>query len=273
MTKTALITGVAGGMGYATAKELIHEGYHVVGFDISQPAFIPGLTFIKTDLTDPRSIDDAFQELHKRDMAFDCIIHMAGIYNLDSLVEISDEEFMNIFQTNLFSVYRINRLVLSLLKKKARIIITTSELAPLHPLPFTGIYAITKTALESYAFSLQMELQLLGFEVVILRPGAVNTGLLGKSVEALNTFCSKTELYPYHSGHFRDIVNLVEARNISPSRISDVVLKIIKAKHPKPVYSINRNPLLLLMNILPLRLQLFLIKKLLGNTKNTLGSV
>ena len=42
----------------------------------------------------------------------------------------------------------------------SRIIITTSELAPLDPLPFTCIYGITKAALEKYAFSLRMETNL-----------------------------------------------------------------------------------------------------------------
>ena len=47
-----------------------------------------------------------------------------------------------------------------LLKKGSKIIITTSELAPLDPVPFTGSYAVTKGALDKYAYSLRMELQL-----------------------------------------------------------------------------------------------------------------
>lgn len=263
--KTALITGIAGGMGYAAAEKLIRNGYRVFGLDIARPDTLPGLTFIQTDLTDLQSTKQAFQEIRSKGVFLDCIIHLAGIYNLDSLVEIGEEDFYRIFEINVFSVYRINRVFLPLLKEKGRILITTSELAPLNPLPFTGIYAITKTALDSYAHSLQMELQLLGIQVIILRPGAVRTNLLGKSVEALDTFCENTALYSCNSDKFRKIVNQVEARNISPAQVAEKVSRILSAKHPKHVYAINRNPLLLLMNVLPERLQSFLIKRLLKN--------
>ena len=261
--KTALITGAAGGMGYATTKKLTQEGYRVFGLDLTRPDPIPGLTFLQTDLTDPNSVEQAFLEIRSEGIFIDCIIHLAGIYSLDSLVEMSDDDFIRIFQINLFSVYRINKIFLPLLKEGARILITTSELAPLNPLPFTGIYAITKAALDSYARSLQMELQLLGIRVITVRPGAVDTGLLGKSVEALDTFCDKTKLYSCNSDKFRGIVNRVEARNISPERIAELVSSILSAKRPKQIYSVNRNPLLLIMNALPKRFQSYIIRKLL----------
>ena len=129
-------------MGYAAAKKLIEEGYRVVGLDLIRPDLIPGLTFIQVDLTDRNAVEKAFQEICSEGISIDCMIHLAGIYNLDSLVEINDEDFTRIFQINLFSVYRINEIFLPLLKDGGRILITTSELAPLNPLPFTGIYAI-----------------------------------------------------------------------------------------------------------------------------------
>ncbi len=250
-------------MGHAAAKKLIQEGCRVFGLDRTRPDPLSGLTFIHTDLTSEASIENAFQEIRRKGISLDCVIHLAGMYNLDSLVEITDEDFSKIFRTNLFSVYRINKIFLPLLNEGGRIIITTSELAPLNPLPFTGIYAVTKTALDSYAHALQMELQLLGLQVIILRPGAVDTGLLGKSVEALDAFCDNTQLYSCNSDKFRKIVNRVEARKISPDRIAEMVCRILSAKHPKHVYSINRNPLLLIMNTLPERLQSFLIRQLL----------
>ena len=55
-----------------------------------------------------------------------------------------------------------------LLYTSSRIITITSELAPLNPLPFTGIYAITKSTLDKYCYSLRMELQLLGIDVSVI---------------------------------------------------------------------------------------------------------
>lgn len=283
--RAAIITGVSGGMGQATAIRLIREGYTVFGLDIRQPEpggnlpsadmnscngsssgqadSIPGLHFIRTDLTDPLSVEQAVREVSSLTDSIDFIVNMAGIYGLDSLVEIPEEEFLKIFQVNLFAAYRVNKAFLPLLQKGGRIIITSSELAPLDPLPFTGIYGITKAALDKYAYSLRMELQLLGYQVIVLRPGAVRTSMLGDSVQALNTFCSKTELYSVSSRRFRQIVDRIEARNISPEKIAGIVLKALSVHRPRLVYKINRNPLLMLMNALPDRMQLLIIKKLL----------
>ena len=150
-----------------------------------------------------------------------------------------------------------------MLKPGSRIVITTSELAPLDPLPFTGIYAITKSALDKYAYSLRMELQLLDIPVSVLRAGAVKTGMLGVSTDALDRFCEKTELYSCNAARFKSIVSSVEARCVSPAKIADKCARILKKSKPKFAYCINRNPLLLALNLLPKRLQLFAIRMIL----------
>lgn len=277
--KTAVITGVSGGMGLATAKRLVHEGYRVFGLDIHRPAGLtgfgipgskrggfspalhnktkagrkesPALHFIQTDLTDSKSVSKAFRIVKKMAGKVDCLIHMAGIYDLNSLVEMTENEFLRIFNINLFALYRVNKIFLPLLEKGSRILMTSSELAPLDPLPFTGIYGITKTAVERYAFSLRMELQLLGIRVIVLRPGAVDTGLLNVSTKRLDDFCKNTKLYPTNAERFRRIVDRVEARKIRTEAIADLVAEAVSAKHPKFVYQINRNPLLILLNRLP----------------------
>ena len=137
---------------------------------------------------------------------------------------------------------------------------TTSELATLDPLPFTGIYAVSKTALDKYAYSLDMEVQLLGIKVSVLRAGAVNTGMLGASTDALEKFCEKTMLYSCNAARFRHIVDSVEAKSVSPDKIAEKVTCILERKNPAFAYSINRNPLLCLLNILPKRMQLFAIR-------------
>jgi len=55
----------------------------------------------------------------------------------------------------------------------------------------------------------------------------------------------------------------VEARCISPERIGRKVVKILGKRKPAFVYSINRNPLLLMLHILPKRLQLLVIRMVL----------
>ena len=208
--KNVLITGVSGGMGKATALLFIKNGYNVYGLDINDIEEIDHLYFYKVDLTKEESILEVFNKINDLGIRFDLIIHQSGIYDLNSLIEIDEKDFIRIFDINLFAVYRINKIFLPLLNKGGKIIITTSELAPLDPLPFTGIYAISKVALEKYAYSLRMELQLLGYQVVVVRPGAVETQLLDVSTSKLDKFGKNTTHYNYNAKKFIDIVNKVE---------------------------------------------------------------
>ena len=265
--KNILITGVCGGMGKATAEFLENNGYNIFGLDITD-CENKKINFFKTDLTKEESIKNAFEKIKQQADSLDAIIHFAGIYKLNSLVEMSEQDFVKTFDINLFSMFRINKIFLPLLKNGSKIILTSSELAPLDPLPFTGIYAITKSAIEKYAYSLKMELQLLNIEVCVIRPGAVKTTLLADSQSQIDKFCETTKLYKYNSKKFKSITEKVETKNISPEKIAKLTFKILNKKHPKFVYNINRNFGLKLLNALPKKLQLKIIKNILKEKKH-----
>lgn len=261
--KSILVTGAYGGMGSAACKLLRDMGYTVFALDKRVSETEKGIIPIQADITSEDSIKEAFARVAETVESLDALLHFAGMYMLDSLVEMSDEDFRTIFDVNLRGAFLINKTFLPLLGKGSRILIVTSELAPLDPLPFTGIYAVTKAALDKYAYSLRMELQLLGITVSVLRAGAVKTRMLGVSTDALDRFCEGTKLYSCNAARFKRIVGTVEARNIPPEKIAQKAVRILKKKNPRFAYSINRNPLLLLLNALPKRLQLFAIKMIL----------
>ena len=261
--KNVIVTGAFGGMGFAAVKALKNKGYFVFALDRVVGDAEENVMPIQADLTRGEDISAAYEKIRAITDEVYAIVHFAGMYNLDSLVEMSEESFTRIFDVNVFSVYRVNKAFLPLLKNGSRIVITTSELAPLDPLPFTGIYAITKSTLDKYAYSLRMELQLLGISVTVLRPGAVDTGMLGASITALDRFCDNTDLYAFSAKRFKSIVENVEARSVKSDKIGKKTVKILGRKRPKLVYKVNRNPLLLLLNILPKRLATFIIKLIL----------
>ena len=258
-----LITGACGGMGAALCRALAGMGDEVWGLDRAEaPAGCPWHP-VTADLTSPASLEAALERVRTEAGELDGVVHMAGVYDLASLAELEESRFLRDFQVNVFGAYRVNKLCLPLLKPGSRILIVTSELAPLDPLPFTGIYAVTKAALEKYAFSLAMELQLLGHRVVVLRPGAVETPLLPESAARLEEFCRDTKLYQVPGERFRRIVSRVETRSISPETLARTAVKALKSKHPRLTYNLNRNPGLLLLSALPRRLQLRIIKGIL----------
>lgn len=261
--KYVVITGAYGGMGYAAAKALAARGYGVFALDKAVREAEENIVPVEVDVTDAASVERAVAAVRAQTDVVYAVLHFAGIYRLDSLVEMSEERFTGIFDVNLFGAYRVNKAFLPLLTAGSRVVLTTSELAPLDPLPFTGIYAITKSALDKYAYSLRMELQLLGIKVSVIRPGAVDTGLLTVSTRELDRFCENTQIYTYNAERFKKIVNDVEAKRVAPAVVAKTAVRALTARRPKYVYAVNRNPLLRLLNLLPAKWQNAIIRKIL----------
>ncbi len=256
--KTVLLIGAGGGMGSACARMLLSDGVRVLGLDRPGASMPEGVVLLVADLCDPKAVTAAFETAKTESL--DAIVHMAGIYEADSLVEIDEARMKRIFEINVFGAYRTVKTFLPLLHSGARVVLVTSELADLDPLPFTGLYGITKGTLDRYAFSLAMELQLLGITVSVIRPGAVETPLLNDSVKSIEAFTGRTALYPNVAAKFLKVTNAVEAKAVPPERVAKTVRKVLAARHPRFAYTLNRNPLLRLYGLCPKRLKLFAIR-------------
>ena len=87
--------------------------------------------------------------------------------------------------------------------------------------------------------------------------------MLDVSTKALENFCEKTQLYTCNADRFMKIVSRVEARCIPAGKLAEKVMGILGKRNPRFAYSINRNPLLVLLNCLPKRVQLWAIRTVL----------
>jgi len=235
--KNILITGGASGMGRETALKLAKNGYNVFSCDIKlNPDEVKNITQLIVDVTNMESVVKAFNYVSSKTDKLDAVINFAGIIMMNSLIEINEEDFVKIFNVNVFGAYRINKTFFPLVKNgNGKIIITTSELAPNKILPFNAIYSITKKSLDAYSQGLTMELGLLGVPVVTLRPGAVETPIIKDSNKEMEDLNNNTYLYKNTITKFKHIVDNEQGNTISPSKIADLVLKILKTKRPKHI--------------------------------------
>lgn len=263
--KYALITGGASGMGRATAVKLANNGFTVFSCDIKlNPEEKENIIQIKTDVCSLESVQQAYEKVLKITDKLDAVINFAGIILMNSLIEISEEEFIKIFNINLFGAFRVNKVFFPLVKNaNGKIIITTSELAENKVLPFNAIYAISKKALDAYAQGLTMELGLIDIPVITLRPGAVSTPIINSSSEQMDKLNKNTTLYKNTISKFKHIVDKEHDKGISPEKIANKVLKILNKKRPKVVYKKNISAKLKLLNILPIKTQIKLLKLIL----------
>ena len=82
-----LVTGAGGGMGKAICARLIDEGHRVWGLDLNEAEGV-----IKTDITDAQSVLAACERVKTEAGSLDGIIHAAGVYDLNSLVEMPEDD-------------------------------------------------------------------------------------------------------------------------------------------------------------------------------------
>ncbi|MBQ8909318.1 MAG: SDR family NAD(P)-dependent oxidoreductase [Clostridia bacterium] len=263
--KNVLITGGASGMGRATAVKLAKNGYNVFSCDIkTNEEEIKNITQLQVDVTNMQSIQDAFDFVSKQTDTLDAVINFAGIIMMNSLIEISEEDFLKIFNVNVFGAYRINKTFFPLVQKgNGKIIITTSELAANKILPFNSIYSITKKSLDAYAQGLTMELGLLGIPVITIRPGAVETPIIKDSTKEMEALNTGTKLYKNTITKFKHIVDSEQGGAISPEKIANLVFKILNKNNPKHIYKKNTSKKLKLLNMVSTKFQLKILKMIL----------
>lgn len=153
--KTALVTGSTAGIGLAIAEGLAREGASVyvngrtrqrVDEAIKQiEKSVPGAEVrgIDADLSTAQGAEKLFREL----AAVDVLVNNVGTYQVKPFPEITDQDWLSIFQTNVLSGIRASRHYLPAMLKKnwGRIIFISSESAQQIPVEMIH-YGMTKTA-------------------------------------------------------------------------------------------------------------------------------
>ena len=257
-----LLSGGSSGIGNAVLKYFKEKGINVYSLDIKDLDEDNVISY-KVDLTDVNELIRIKEEFKKENIRFDAIVNVAGKFIIDSFIEVSDEELKRLIDVNLMACINLNKIFFELLNEKGRIIITSSEVSTLDPLPFNGIYSVSKCALDAYSQALRQELNLLNYKVITIRPGAFNTNLSRSSLVQTRELMDKTKLYSKQSHKFYNLVKKFMGKPSDPKKICNIYYKALTKKRPKLVYKKHINKLLVLLSVLPKRMQLFIIKRLL----------
>ena len=107
--KNIVVTGAAGGMGRSVSEKLLLDGYNVIGLDKNGT---DDGSILSVDLCSEESVVSAFRAVKEKCGQISAIIHLAGMYDLGSLVEMDGERLAKIFEVNFFAVCRVNRIFL-----------------------------------------------------------------------------------------------------------------------------------------------------------------
>ena len=186
--KLVLVTGASRGIGQAIAFTLGGAGATVIGTATSENgADKISKTFsdnsilgkgMKLNVTDNDQITDLLKAVSEEFGSIDILINNAGITRDNILVRMKEEEWDEIINTNLTSVYKMSKAVLrSMIKKKTgRIISITSVVGAMGNAGQTN-YAAAKAGIMGFTKSLAREVGVRGITVNAVAPGFIETDM------------------------------------------------------------------------------------------------
>ncbi|AAP95624.1 3-oxoacyl-(acyl-carrier-protein) reductase, truncated [[Haemophilus] ducreyi 35000HP] len=182
--KIALVTGATRGIGKAIAEELSAKGAIVIGTATSEKgaetisAYLgetgKGLVL---DVANPASIETVLAEIKAQFGEVDILVNNAGITRDGLLMRMKDQDWYDIVETNLTSVFRLSKAVLRPMMKKGGRIVTIGSVVGSSGNPGQTNYCAAKAGLVGFSKALAKEVASRGITVNVVAPGFIATDM------------------------------------------------------------------------------------------------
>jgi len=181
----ALVTGASRGIGRAIAERLADDGFFVVGTATSDAGAdsISGYLGengkgIKLDVADVESIAEVIKAINDEFGAPTVLVNNAGITRDNLLMRMKDDEWGDIINTNLTSVFRMSKAVLrGMMKAKTGRIINISSVVGFTGNAGQANYAAAKAGMVGFAKSMAKEVGSRNITVNTVAPGFIDTDM------------------------------------------------------------------------------------------------
>jgi NAD(P)-dependent dehydrogenase (short-subunit alcohol dehydrogenase family) len=191
--KTAIVTGGGSGIGLAIATKFVHAGIKtiIIGRNIEKLNKAKALLGNKciavvADLTDLKAIPALVKAIISDHGAIHVLVNNAGINMKKEFVEVSDEDFIGVIQTNLISVFVLSREVVGhMLKNNTKgSIVNISSMASQYGIPKVIAYTAAKSAVEGMTRAMSTELAPKGIRTNCIAPGFIGTDMSTKALDS-----------------------------------------------------------------------------------------
>ena len=186
MTKQiALITGASRGIGRAIAERLADDGFFVIGTATSDAgaesisAYLGGNgKGMKLDVADSESVATVIKTINDDFGAPTVLVNNAGITRDNLLMRMKDDEWDDIINTNLTSVFRMSKAVLrGMMKVKTGRIINISSVVGSTGNAGQANYAAAKAGMIGFTKSMAKEVGSRNITVNTVAPGFIDTDM------------------------------------------------------------------------------------------------
>jgi len=219
--KIVFITGVSRGIGLEIAKCFSNNGYFVLGtsrsdFGLAKVLSSDECLHLQLDVTDRNHVSACLDQLKEIDKVPNVLINNAGITKDQLFLRMKNEDWDDVIDTNLTSVFNMSKLFIkSMVKERSGSIINISSVAGLMGNAGQVNYSASKAGLGGFTRALAKEVAARNITVNCIAPGFIETDM---------------------TDHFQDkdleyILNQIPANKMgNPQHIADLALFLASPK-------------------------------------------
>jgi 3-oxoacyl-[acyl-carrier protein] reductase len=183
--KVALVTGASRGIGKAIAQHLVSMGATVIGTATSDNGASAISAYLVENgagkvlnVNNDTSMSDLLSQINEEFGGIDILVNNAGITRDNLLLRMKDDEWNDIIQTNLTSVFKLSKAVLrGMMKKKHGRIVNIGSVVGSTGNAGQANYAAAKAAVIGFSKSLAREIASRGITVNVVSPGFIDTDM------------------------------------------------------------------------------------------------
>lgn len=181
--KVALVTGAARGIGLATTKRFLREGWHVIMVDIDDAALqdagegLERVDLVTADISDEVEISNLQRFTEGKFGKLDALVNNAGVADFGPIQDTSFATWRKIMNTNLDGPFLMVQTFTGLLAKASGAVVNITSISGHRASTLRVAYGTSKAALAHLTQQQAVELGELHIRVNAVAPGPVDTKL------------------------------------------------------------------------------------------------
>ncbi len=184
--KIALVTGASRGIGKAIATQLAQQGATVIGTATSENGAQAISDYLSEfggkgfalNVTDKESVDTTIKAINEAHGGIDILVNNAGITRDNLLMRMKDDEWQDIIDTNLTSIFKLSKAVLrGMMKKRFGRIVNIGSVVGSAGNAGQANYAAAKAGVIGFSKSMAREVASRGITINVVAPGFIDTDM------------------------------------------------------------------------------------------------